>query len=391
MTNINFFASLVSRILFVDINSIHSGSSHALSNNYIPVLTFHWFSLIMTLITFTTSVPTAKLFGDHFKYVVGNSALFFRILISCFATCSTLIATIFFIMAKYHTSVILSFFILLKPVLGSATFDESDAPNGDLVKLCKKGDRLLMLNKLSVRLVVVVTIIWELIALYNMYIDKELYIYDVFWSVKFVLLSYSIVSTWNLFLLLFIIGCDLFTLKCRMLREFIAQAQCDTANIVFAFNKLIRDVKKFDNVTKYFLAIFDICLLPTLGILINQAFSNRFHIALKLIICIGLMTVVSALLALYVTATITNSNINQTQLIFAQKIVIILRHLSQMRITHTESYKISYLICRIFKNNLLGMTLGNLTVMTKMKLFKTVIQVSRYCMLGYKMKRLFDN
>lgn len=383
-------ADMISVILFVDIDAIYAGSSHVLSNKYKLVLAFHWFSFILSLVQLTSGEETTKLFGNHFKYVVANAVFFWLLLQVCFTTCSTSIATYFFIMAKFCPAVCINFFNLLKPVLYNVASTISLEHNHELVRLREKALRLSRLIKLSFRLILIFMSLWESMALYNMYVRNELFVYDVFWAIRNFVYAGFMATTWNAFLFLFIIGCDLFALKCRMLSYWISQAEYDTAYILIAYNTLICRIKMFDKVTKYVLAIFDICLLPTLGITINQSLDNEFNIVVKLIIFLGLLLVLSALLALYLVATITNSSFNQIQLIFAKRIISMLPHLEQIRVTHTESYKLSYLICRIFKNNPLGMTLVNLTVITKMKLFKTVIQVSRYCILGYKMKRLFD-
>lgn len=377
------FTNLIGKVLFVDTNAIYSGSTRVLSKSYMPVLCLHYFCLMLAVIALVSNEGTAKLAGDHFKYTVGNSAIFWRLMLIAYITFSTFIASSFFVMAKFYPSRIAKFFIFLKPVLTVEV-------NRNLEMLHRKYMLMLRLVKFSYRLTVISMVGWELVALFNIYQSNELQIYDVIWAIRISGYGCLMYSTWSSFMLLFVTGCNIFAFRCQVLRYRIARAKYDITDLMLTFNRLISDIKIFDNITKYVLAIFDVCLLPMQGIIVNQLFNEKFNAITKLILSFTFLLLLLLLMTVYVIATITNSNFNRTQAAFAKKITNFIPQVDSIRITHTESYKASYLICRIFTCNPLGLTLTNLTVITKMKLLKTIIQFSRFCLLGYKMRHLLD-
>lgn len=311
----------------------------------------------------------------------------------CVSSCSTFVGSFFYIISKFSPSTTVNFFTVVEPVLAphhcaDVSYETVSDGSEDLAKLRRTCVRILKLVKPSILSAAIITSGWESIALYNLYQINDLYLYDVLWSIRMVIFVSLMIATWNVFLFFFITGFNLLRLRCQRLMVRVGQVRYDVYDVLLTYNYLLVDLKKFDNLSKYILAIFDICLLPTLCIVYIQVFTDHQDIFVRTVTSLGLTILFLLLSALYVFATITNTYFNRMQFMFAKRLVFVLSDITLVRITHTESYKLSYLVCRIFKANPLGLVLVNMTVITKLKLFRTFIQVSRYCLLGYNIKHL---
>lgn len=189
--------NMVEKHLLVDIAAIYSGSIHVFSNKYIYVLWFHWFSLTISLVQLLASVDTARLFGDHFKYI-SEPVLFWQLMQIGGAACSTFVATLFYLVARFAPSTMVEFFIVIKSVL----------TNENCSRLHHKCIRRLRLVKLSYWSAAIAVCGWESVALYNLHKIGDIRGYDIIWSLRLPSYVYFMVATWNSFLFLFLVGCD---------------------------------------------------------------------------------------------------------------------------------------------------------------------------------------